>query len=123
MNNTLRAALAAVARPALRGGTKRLLSWLPLALVVALAGYGLAADTHPFWPLAVAVVVLPALPLSGAPSRGGSIGYLAFLVASIAAVSIVFCGEDRYHMVASPALCLLAACALRDPGERPAQPL
>ena len=25
----------------------------------------------------------------------------------------VFFGEDRYHMVVTPALCVLAACALR----------
>jgi hypothetical protein len=27
----------------------------------------------------------------------------------------VFFGEDRYHMVATPVLCLLAAAALRGP--------
>jgi len=115
------AALAAVARPTFRGDKKRLFSWLPWLVVMALTGVGFAADTHPFWPLAVAVVAIAAVPLPGAPSRGGVIGYLAFLVASVAAVSIVFFGEDRYHMVATPALCLLAACALRDPAERPAQ--
>jgi hypothetical protein len=43
------------------------------------------------------------------------IGYLAFVVASVAATHAVFFGEDRYHMVATPALCILAAAALRRP--------
>lgn len=98
----------------------RLFSWAPLAAVVALAAWGFLSDAHPFWPLAVAAVALPALPLPGATRRAGVIGYLAFLLASVAAVSIVFFGEDRYHMVATPGLCLLAACALRRPCDKPA---
>jgi hypothetical protein len=29
--------------------------------------------------------------------------------------SVIFFGEDRYHMVVSPILCILAAAALRPP--------
>ncbi len=54
--------------------------------------------------------------VSGAASAIGLVRYLAFLVGSVALVSVVFFGEDRYHMVASPALCLLAACLFS--GER-----
>ncbi|KYF64069.1 hypothetical protein BE04_22975, partial [Sorangium cellulosum] len=43
----------------------------------------------------------------------GVVGYLAFAVASVALTHAVFFGEDRYHMVVTPALCILAACALR----------
>ena len=95
---------------------------VPLLAVLGLGLHGLLSDNHPFWPLAVAIVVLPWLPLPGAPRRGGGIAYLAFLVASVAAVAVVFFGEDRYHMVATPGLCLLAACALRRPEEAPAEP-
>jgi len=98
----------------------RLFQWAPLAVVIGLAAWGFLSDTHPFWPLAVAAAVLPALPLPGPAPRVGVIGYLAFLVASVAAISIVFFGEDRYHMVATPGLCLLAACALRRPHDKPA---
>lgn len=110
------AALAAVPLPRLSRERKNLLAWAALLLVVCLALLGLLSDTHPFWPLALAAALLPALRLPATAEQGrpgGVIAYLAFLLGSVAAVSIVFFGEDRYHMVASPAICLLAACALR----------
>lgn len=114
------AALAAVPRPRPRGGRREALSWVALAFVLALAVWGFLADTHPSWPLALAIVLIPALPFV-AGRRAGVVGYLAFLVGSVAAVSVVFFGEDRYHVVASPALCLLAACALRGSQSIPAR--
>jgi hypothetical protein len=53
------------------------------------------------------------LPIPGRPRNGGVVGLCAFVIASIAATHAVFFGEDRYHLVATPALCILAACALR----------
>ena len=41
------------------------------------------------------------------------IGYLGLAIASVAATHAVFFGEDRYHVVVTPALCILAACALK----------
>jgi Dolichyl-phosphate-mannose-protein mannosyltransferase len=111
------AALAAVPLPMLRRDRQSVIGWAALLLVLGLVVLGLAADTHPVWPLAVAAALLPALPLSSPERRGGVIAYSAFLVGTVAVVSIVFFGEDRYHMVASPAMCLLAACALRRPAE------
>jgi 4-amino-4-deoxy-L-arabinose transferase-like glycosyltransferase len=87
-----------------------------LAVTLVLAARGLWADTHPAWMLAVFLPVVAALPLPGRPRNGGVVGYLAFAVASVAATHAVFFGEDRYHMVVTPALCLLAACALRPSG-------
>jgi len=84
-----------------------------LGLVAFLVIRGASLDTHPFWPLAVAIVALGALPLPGAPARGGVVGYLVFSVLSVALTHAVFFGEDRYHVVITPALCVLAACALR----------
>jgi hypothetical protein len=40
------------------------------------------------------------------------IGSLAFAVGSVCLTHAVFFGEDRYHVVITPALCVLAACAL-----------
>lgn len=115
------AALAAVPLPRLSRERKNLLAWAALLLVVCLALVGLVSDTHPFWPLALAAALLPALRLAATAEQGrpgGVIAYLAFLLGTVAAVSIVFFGEDRYHMVAAPAICLLAACALRSsPGK------
>jgi hypothetical protein len=107
------AALAAVPLPGLARDRKNLLAWAALLLVVALGIVGVASDTHPFWPLALAATLLPALPLSPPSRPGGAVAFMAVLLGTVAAVSVVFFGEDRYHMVASPALCLLAACALR----------
>ena len=84
-----------------------------LAIVAWLAIRGFDADDHPFWPLALLLALLAAAPLPGAPPRAGPFGYIAFLVASVAATHAVFFGEDRYHMVLTPALCILAAGALR----------
>ena len=108
------AALAAVPWPRLREGRgwREALTWVALLGVIVLGLWGLFADGHPSWPLALAVVFLPAVSFSGA-RRSGVVSYLAFLVGTVAAVSVVFFGEDRYHMVAAPALCLLAACALQ----------
>jgi hypothetical protein len=91
-----------------------------LLLVFGLAFATHDQDPHPVWPLAVALVVLGALPLPGAPPRRGVIGYLVFAVASVALTHAIFFGEDRYHLVITPALCVLAASALRRPDERPA---
>lgn len=107
------AALGVTALPR-RGSRRALLAQLAaLAAVVGLVAFGLLGDEHPFWPLAVAIPVLAALPLPGRTRSGGIVGYLAFTVASIAVTHAVFFGEDRYHLVATPALCILAACALR----------
>ena len=118
------AALAAVSFPSLRirgEDRARLFQWLPLAVVVALGVIGFVSDNHSFWPLAAAAVVIPCLPLPGAPPRWGATAHMVALLASVAVIAIVFFGEDRYHMVASPALCLLAACALRRPMPREAR--
>jgi hypothetical protein len=90
-----------------------------LALVIALAAWAFTSDENPFWPLAVLIPILALLRLPGAPEGRGVLGYAAFVVGSVGATHAIFFGEDRYHVVATPALCLLAACALRglDHGE------
>ncbi len=109
------AVLGVIAWPFARGLRlrDRLTQGALLALALALGARGFFADTHPAWPLAILLPVVALLPLPGRPRNGGVIGYLAFAVASVAATHAVFFGEDRYHMVVTPALCLLAACALR----------
>jgi archaellum biogenesis protein FlaJ (TadC family) len=41
------------------------------------------------------------------------------LIATTVLTHAIFFGEDRYHMVATPVLCLLAAAALRAPAPAP----
>ncbi len=116
------AALGVVGRPSLRRGFLAFfLQIAALALVLGLALHGLQSDTHAFWPLAIFLVVLGALPLPGSPQRNGVIGYLVFAIASVALTHAIFFGEDRYHLVITPALCVLAASALRRPDERAAE--
>ena len=111
----LLAALGLVGAPWARGlrpSARALEAGLAL-VVIALGLRGLFADEHPAWPLAVIIPALALVPRPGAPRNGGVIGYLAFAVASVAVTHAVFFGEDRYHMVVTPMLCLLAAGALR----------
>jgi hypothetical protein len=99
----------------------RLVQGLLVVVVLVLGAQALWADTHPAWMLAVFLPVAALLPLPGRPKNGGVVGYLAWAVASVAITHAVFFGEDRYHMVVTPALCLLAACALRAPAARDAE--
>jgi Dolichyl-phosphate-mannose-protein mannosyltransferase len=116
------AALGVIALPVHRRAAER---WVQLALVVVvllLARPALLGDLHRAWPLAVLLPAIAVLPLPGRPSNGGVVGFLAFAVASVAITHAVFFGEDRYHMVVTPALAILAACALRRPASEPSPP-
>ncbi|AUX39312.1 hypothetical protein SOCE26_007010 [Sorangium cellulosum] len=107
------AALGVVALPRLRPRRALVAQAAAIAAVLGLIAWGVLGDDHTFWPLAVAIPLLAALPLPGRPANGGVVGYLAFAVATVVLTHAVFFGEDRYHMVVTPALCILAACALR----------
>jgi hypothetical protein len=91
---------------------------LLLVAVAALSGYAFADDHHPFHWLVLFVVAVGFVPLPGRPpfSRG-----MLFVLGSLLAVVVthaLFFGEDRYHIVATPMLCILAAGALRPARER-----
>lgn len=104
-------------------------------LVVLLLGYVLWCLTRtspPFYVLAVATPLLALLPLPGRPGwlpKGnetsfmgpGPAGYLLGLLAMTTLTHAVFFGDDRYHLVVTPALCILAAAAVRP--ERNTSPL
>ena len=89
---------------------------------VMLAGYlAVSADTPTFWPIVVGACALAGLPLPGRPQTPAALLLPVVLIATTALTHAVFFGDDRYHMVVTPALCLLAAAALRGPGPgRPA---
>jgi 4-amino-4-deoxy-L-arabinose transferase-like glycosyltransferase len=87
--------------------------------VVALILTWLACGDAPvFWPLAVFVAVVPWLPIPGHPEWPPALLLPIVLLGSTIATHAVFFGEDRYHIVVSPVLCLLAAAALRKPQTR-----
>lgn len=85
-----------------------------LAGLVAI-GWALAAhaDTPTFWPLVLVIGALALLPLPGRPAAKTALLLPIVLLATTALTHAVFFGEDRYHMVVTPALCLLAAAVLR----------
>jgi len=111
------AALSVVAmagyRP--RAGKPYLAQTALLLTIAGISAYGFADDDHPFYLLAllpplVALARLPGRPAQG-PAGACLLGWL--LLTSI--THAVFFGDDRYHLVVTPALCILAAAALRAP--------
>jgi hypothetical protein len=72
-----------------------------------------SADAPTFWPLAVAAALLPWLPLPGAPAWPWALRLPVALLATTALTHVLFFGEDRYHVVVTPVLALLAAGAFR----------
>jgi hypothetical protein len=86
------------------------------ALIVvagALVALAFTADTPVFWPLAVFVAVVPWLPLPGRPPMPPALLLPVALLATTLVTHAVFFGEDRYHVVVTPVLALMAAAALR----------
>jgi 4-amino-4-deoxy-L-arabinose transferase-like glycosyltransferase len=91
-----------------------------LLAALAVAAYAaFAAGTPTFWPIVLAACVLPWLPLPGRPSMPPALLMAVSLLATTVLTHAIFFGEDRYHMVATPVLCLLAAAALRTPAPAP----
>ncbi|HET7541190.1 MAG TPA: glycosyltransferase family 39 protein [Polyangiaceae bacterium] len=84
--------------------------------VLGIAAYAALSDAHPFYLLAVLTPLLSVLPLPGRPAHGAAGGYLLSLLAITALTHVVFFGEDRYHLVVTPLLCVLAAAAFRTQG-------
>ncbi len=83
--------------------------------VVLAALLAFFADTPTFWPIVVGGCVLSVLPLPGRPPVRPALQLAVVLIASTALTHAVFFGDDRYHVVVTPALCLLAAAVLRRP--------
>jgi hypothetical protein len=86
-----------------------------LATLAALAYVGFSTSSPTFWPLAVALAIVPWLPLPGRPESRPALLLPVALLATTIVVHAVFFGEDRYHVVVTPVLCILAAGALRYP--------
>lgn len=109
------AALSAVASFGVRGRLN--LRWAAQALaflvVLTLAAAAFLDDTHPFFWLAVFLPFLALLPVPGRPTQGPVGRYLIGLIAVTSFTHALFFGDDRYHIVITPALCMLAAAALR----------
>jgi 4-amino-4-deoxy-L-arabinose transferase-like glycosyltransferase len=108
------AALGCVAFPR-RGERGRDLRAQSIALagILLLAAIAVTARTPTFWPLALATAALPWIPIPGSPPWPWSLRLPVALLATTVITHAVFFGEDRYHVVVTPVLALLAAGALR----------
>jgi dolichyl-phosphate-mannose-protein mannosyltransferase len=103
------AVLGLLPRPSRRRG----LSFLPPFVVLLYAWYAAMSPTYPFWPLAVAIPILAAVRHRVLPA---AVLYAAVAVGTLALTHVAFFGEDRYHFVVTPLLCLLAARAFAGDG-------
>jgi hypothetical protein len=86
-----------------------------IAIAGGLSVLAVAADAPTFWPLVIMATIVPWLPLPGAPERPAALLLATSLLATTIATHAVFFGEDRYHVVVTPVLAILAASALRPP--------
>lgn len=94
---------------------------IQVALVAALAMatyVAMSAKEPTFWPFAVVAFVLPFVPFPGRPRLPPGLAMAAGLLGTTALAHTLFFGEDRYHVVASPAIVLLACAAFRRPARR-----
>jgi hypothetical protein len=100
-----------------RPGASRAAATQGLLLVIAgaLVALAFAADTPAFWPLALFVAGVPWLPLPGRPAAPPALLLPLALLATTLVTHAIFFGEDRYHIVVTPVLALMAAAALRKP--------
>ena len=91
-------------------------AWVQGALLVGIAVLFYAALTsRSFWPLALVPAIVPWLPLPGRASWPPALLLPVALLATTIATHAAFFGEDRYHVVVTPVLALLACAALRSP--------
>jgi hypothetical protein len=127
------ACLAFVHRPRLgRGRERRRLVFFAqgakLASIVGVSAQAWLSDEHPFYRLALLLLLLAVVPLPGDRSRTEDdparplLAYLVVQVAALVAIHSVFFGEDRYHVVVTPVLCALAALAFPRVSPEPASP-
>jgi len=105
------AALGAIAwsRPTRTKRSTYALQMTLLLLVLGLATRCLDPRAPSVWPLAVFACVVPFLPLPGSPRRTGAELGVAALILTTLVTHAIFFGEDRYHLVATPAFAILAA--------------
>jgi len=93
--------------------------YVQLTLLVALlvaAKFLFEQEIHPFFWVALAFPLIALLPLPGRPFFCGPVAFGLGFLALTAMTHIVFFGDDRYHLVVTPLLCVLVAAGLRAPG-------
>jgi 4-amino-4-deoxy-L-arabinose transferase-like glycosyltransferase len=82
-------------------------------VIMMFATFAAAREEHGFYWLPSLLPLVALLPLPGRPELGPAGRYLIGLLAATTLTHCLFFGEDRYHLVVTPVLCLFAAGALR----------
>jgi 4-amino-4-deoxy-L-arabinose transferase-like glycosyltransferase len=82
-------------------------------VIMMFATFAAAREDHAFYWLPALLPLVAILPLPGRPTLGPAGRYLLGLLAATTVTHAIFFGEDRYHLIVTPVLCLLAAGALR----------
>jgi 4-amino-4-deoxy-L-arabinose transferase-like glycosyltransferase len=114
-------AFVAIAVPGRRDRRLAIPQTALLASVALFVIVSLSAEPPAFYAVAILGCFVPFLPIPGRPAAPPALLMAVGLVATTALTHAVFFGEDRYHVVATPALCLLAAAAFRAPATRAAR--
>jgi hypothetical protein len=112
------AAFAVVSFGIGRGFYRRAGFYVQLGLLVGLGVLAKSCfdqDEHPFYWMILALVGLSMLALPGRPRCAGLVAFSIGIVGLTALTHVFFFGDDRYHLVVSPFLCILAAAVLRAP--------
>ncbi len=107
----------AQAEHAARARSNVTIAWVCQAMLATLiagtAGYAILNTEHPFFWLPTLLPLLAMLRLPGSPRHFGAGRYLLALLFSTTLIHAVFFGDDRYHLLVTPVLCLFAAAAFR----------
>lgn len=113
------AALSVVAMTGYRpkAGSTYFVQTVLLLTVAGLSAYCFADDDHPFYLLALLPPLVALARLPGRPAQGPVGHCMLGWLAATSLTHAIFFGDDRYHLVITPALCILAAAALRPPRE------
>lgn len=88
-------------------------SLITLVGLIAFVAWVVTRDEPPLWWLAVAVPIAAVLPIPGRAPLGPGLRYVIFTWVAVALTHAVFFGEDRYHVVLTPLMSMLAAASLR----------
>lgn len=84
-----------------------------LAVVLGFGAHAFLSSEHPFWVLPTLLPLLGFLRLPGSPPVSTVERFLLGWVFATTLTHAVFFGDDRYHLVVTPALTIFAALALR----------
>jgi hypothetical protein len=84
-----------------------------LLVLVGALSYLACTGAPMFWPIVVLISIVPWLPLPGAAPWPAALQLPVALLGTTLVTHAVFFGEDRYHLVATPVLCILAVAGFR----------